>query len=542
MNKAKIDFDVASKLYDKYKSLHKVAKILHTSHIRLSKLLTENGIEINNVGKSRILSSEELKNAINDYTVNHLKMEEISKKYKIRIHKLRDIFNENNVKISKWNGHLKKEKKTIIKKKKIDYAEYKICPYCGWKTKDISGKAHSYQIHLVHKHNIDISKHLSVYPDDFRYLKDEIKRREHKIQCKICGKWLYTIDNRHLKKHGLNKQEYIEMYGNENIMSNDTKYKLRENMKKMNDNKDWERKTSNYEKEIENFLISHNVKYEKHNREILNGLELDFLINDYAIEFNGNKFHTEWFGGKSPQYHLLKTKTCNLKGIKLLQIFEDEYKYHKEIVFNKISRILKLNLNKKKIPGRKCEIKEIMPFEAQSFLDKNHIQGFINSTVYLGAYFENELIAVMSFKQESKGEWDLNRFASNINYSCQGVGGKIFSYFRKKYSPYKVKSFADRRWTLSSDDNLYIKLGFRLDKILKPDYRYYNEHVDKFERFHKFNFRKKILHKKYGLPLSMTESEMAKRLGYDRIWDCGLFKYVWTNPNYEVKTDTVITD
>jgi hypothetical protein len=25
----------------------------------------------------------------------------------------------------------------------------------------------------------------------------------------------------------------------------------------------------------------------------------------------------------------------------------------------------------------------------------------------------------------------------------------------------------------------------------------------------------------------MTETEMVKELGYERIWDCGLFKFVW---------------
>ena len=25
---------------------------------------------------------------------------------------------------------------------------------------------------------------------------------------------------------------------------------------------------------------------------------------------------------------------------------------------------------------------------------------------------------------------------------------------------------------------------------------------------------------------------MTNLLGYDRIWDCGLIKYVYTNPNY----------
>ena len=29
--------------------------------------------------------------------------------------------------------------------------------------------------------------------------------------------------------------------------------------------------------------------------------------------------------------------------------------------------------------------------------------------------------------------------------------------------------------------------------------------------------------------MDMTEWEMARELGYDRIWDCGLFRYVWKN-------------
>jgi hypothetical protein len=28
----------------------------------------------------------------------------------------------------------------------------------------------------------------------------------------------------------------------------------------------------------------------------------------------------------------------------------------------------------------------------------------------------------------------------------------------------------------------------------------------------------------------MTETEMVKKLGYDRIWDCGLIKYIWKKP------------
>ena len=65
-----------------------------------------------------------------------------------------------------------------------------------------------------------------------------------------------------------------------------------------------------------------------------------------------------------------------------------------------------------------------------------------------------------------------------------------------------------------------------------PEYRYYKIGCEDKTRHHKFGFRKQKLNKKYGLDLKMTELEMTKKLGYDRIWDCGLIKYIYRNPNY----------
>ena len=90
----------------------------------------------------------------------------------------------------------------------------------------------------------------------------------------------------------------------------------------------------------------------------------------------------------------------------------------------------------------------------------------------------------MSFKRESKNEdnskWELTRFASDNNYVCQGIGGKLFKYFVRNYSPSEIKSFADRRWTINEDSNVYIKLGFKFDKYVEPNYRYYNSKVDRY--------------------------------------------------------------
>ena len=102
----------------------------------------------------------------------------------------------------------------------------------------------------------------------------------------------------------------------------------------------------------------------------------------------------------------------------------------------------------------------------------------------------------MTFKSFKNDEWELTRFATDFNYICCGVGSKLFKYFINRYKPNLVKSFADRRWTLS-EDNLYSKMGFELDGILKPDYRYVYSNKP-IERIHKFNFRKKTLNKKYG--------------------------------------------
>ena len=279
---------------------------------------------------------------------------------------------------------------------------------------------------------------------------------------------------------------------------------------------------------IQNIVGTDNV--EQRNRSILGNKEIDIYIPKLkiGIEYNGLYWHSERNPRMDKNYHLNKTLLCELNGIRLIQIFEDEYVKHKDVVLNKISHLLKYDMNKPKIMGRKCSIKCITKTESESFLDKYHIQGFVRGTIHLGAYCNDELIAVMSFTKEkcNSNNWELTRFASNYNYVCQGVGGKLFKYFVRNYQPEQIKSFADRRWTVDEDNNIYIKLGFQFDSYTNPDYHYFNE-SDGIIRQHKFGFRKQKLHKKYGLPLSMTEEQMTQHLGYTKIYDCGLIKYIW---------------
>ena len=256
--------------------------------------------------------------------------------------------------------------------------------------------------------------------------------------------------------------------------------------------------------------------------------EIDVYIPSLklGIEYNSLHWHSERLG-KDKNYHLDKLNKCNEQGIKLIQIFEDEWVKHREICESKLRQICGLNRNPK-IFARKCKVVEITDKnEAYEFLDKNHIQGRTGFTIALGAYCQNNLVGVMTFKKEKEGYWDLNRFATDISHQCVGIGGKLFKYFTRNYPFIEIKSFADRRWTIDPTNNLYTKLGFEFDSYVPPTYWYHNPKINPYIRFHKFGFRKQHLHKQYGLPLTMTEREMTTALGYTRIWDCGLIKYVY---------------
>jgi hypothetical protein len=222
---------------------------------------------------------------------------------------------------------------------------------------------------------------------------------------------------------------------------------------------------------------------------------------------------------------------CVSHGYKMILVYDVEYNANKKLVIEKLRYSFKKKDNIEKINARQCKVVEILKADAEEFLNKNHIQGFSKSSVYLGAYKDNKLCGVMTFKlnpMNSDEEWELNRFATDINVSCRGLGSKMLNYFIKTKKPINIVSFADKRFS-NPKNNLYEKIGFKLHSETQASYKYFNK-VDDNDTFlyHKMFFNKKKLNKKYGFPLTMTETEMAKELGYDRIWDCGLIKYVWT--------------
>lgn len=287
------------------------------------------------------------------------------------------------------------------------------------------------------------------------------------------------------------------------------------------------------ERELVNFitnLLPQNIAVSLNDRRFLSGMELDVLIPslNIAFEYNGCYWHSEE-QHHDKYYHLNKTEKCEKQGLRLIHIFEDELLLKRELVFGKIKHLLHLDTDRESVFARRCSVRTIKYVIGADFLNRYHIQGADKATIYYGLYYDDKLVAVMSFIIDGDSKWILSRYATNSMYNVVGGAGKLFSHFVKEKNPEEVKSFADRRWSTTLFPNMYDKLGFQLEKATRPDYRYI---LPKSPiRHHKFNFRKANLIKKYGFSDQMTETDMVRELKALKVWDAGLLKYVWYNDN-----------
>lgn len=258
------------------------------------------------------------------------------------------------------------------------------------------------------------------------------------------------------------------------------------------------------EKELYEFIKS------VYNGEVIqsyrDGLEIDIYLPELKLgfEFNGLYWHSEFY--KDKNYHLNKTNHFKEMGIRIIHIWEDDWDYRKEIIKSMILHLLGKTLTK--IYGRKCSVKEVSDIKVvKEFLNKNHIQGWVNSKVKIGLYFNDELVSLMLFdqfegrKKMKEGEWNLSRFCNKINFNVIGSASKLLSYFTNNYNPIRIVSFADKDWSVG---NIYEKLGFSQLYSTNPDYKY----IQGGYRTHKSNFKK-----------NEFEIQLSK------IWDCGKIKY-----------------
>jgi len=287
--------------------------------------------------------------------------------------------------------------------------------------------------------------------------------------------------------------------------------------------------TSNGEHEIKEYIQSiYKEKIIFNDRKQLSGKELDIYLPELniAFEFNGIYWHSELH--KEKEYHHQKYLQCKTKNIQLIQIYEDEWTDKQDIVKSRINNLLNKS---NKIYARKCDVRSVDFKECKEFLNLNHIQGSVNSSINIGLYYNNELVSIMTFGKPRKGlkyktennTYELYRFCSKLNTSIIGGASKLFKYFILNNPDInEIFSYSSLEWP----GNVYEKLGMTLDNISNFSYWYI---VGK-KRISRHIYNKQNLIN-MGYDPNKTADEILKELKIYKIYGAGNKRFVYKKEN-----------
>lgn len=293
---------------------------------------------------------------------------------------------------------------------------------------------------------------------------------------------------------------------------------------------------SSFQESVYSFLKNELLcKVEVDNRVVIYPKEIDLFLPDkkIAIECNGLYWHSEVTGKKNKMYHLHKTLRCITNGVSLIHIFENDW-YEKTDIIKSILRAT-TGAPMNTVGARKCTVKELTPTECKSFLNVNHLQGNDRSSIKYGLFYKSELVSVMTFcksRFDKKLEWELSRFCNKLNHKVHGGADKLFKHFISSISPTNVVSYSDRKLF---SGKLYLNLGFQFIDNSSPGYSYILDNYKTTKN--RMGFQKHKLRKL--LPLfddTISEWENMKQNNFDRVWDCGNSKWVYTNHIIQPKT------
>lgn len=249
------------------------------------------------------------------------------------------------------------------------------------------------------------------------------------------------------------------------------------------------------------------------NREILSGKELDIYIPErhIAIEYNGTYWHSDKRREKT--YHYQKSLDCEKNGVRLIHIYEYEWKDpRKKPIIESLLKIA-LGIVDNKIYARDCEIRLITNKEAKPFNEKNHLQGHRNAQITYGLFYNGELVQLMSFSKtrfnrnlNNLDEWEIIRGCPGSNNIVVGGVSKLFKHFIKTHNPKKIFSYCDFN---KFDGRGYEAIGMKFVGYTGPDLNW-------------------ILPGCKVVSRSPRKHRELQSAAMGKLWGAGSKKYLWT--------------
>lgn len=330
------------------------------------------------------------------------------------------------------------------------------------------------------------------------------------------------------------------------------------------------------ENKVKDFLSKiYNWEIEQSNRKILNGKEIDLLLEDIKlwIEINWLYWHSDQHK-EDKNYHYDKTQLAKEKWYQLLHFFDDEITQSMELMYSLIAWkwFLKENIDieelnnefwlklskPNKYQARKLVVKIINVKEKKKYkeiLRQHHIQWDDNAKYYYSLETKEwEILSIMTFKTmsadknqkksnekiENSKTFELSRYVTIPWLQIIWGFNRLIWAFKKEigseYSNYKINllTYSNLRYS-EEENNVYLRNWFDKEWFTWINYYYFFE----WKKYHRFNFRKDNLYNKY-LPerwivvdedyTKESERWMVQKLNdhwypINKVFDCGHIKW-----------------
>ena len=208
----------------------------------------------------------------------------------------------------------------------------------------------------------------------------------------------------------------------------------------------------------------------------------------------------------------------------LIHLWEDIWATKKEQVSVRLKSLLSKNSG---FHARKTKVIQLDTQIAKSFLEDNHVQGFVKAKFAFGLSDNDEIIAVATFSDARPMKLrgndyfsaELVRFASKNGVTVVGGLSKLIKHFSKQVQVNDIMSYADKDWSLGKG---YEKLNFLKSAETEPIFFYLDKHT--LKRYAAHRLPKNML-QSFKAQNGLNLDEFLTQLNYIKVFNTGNLKY-----------------
>ena len=239
--------------------------------------------------------------------------------------------------------------------------------------------------------------------------------------------------------------------------------------------------------------------------------EIDVFVPraSFGVEHHGLYWHTERRSGK--RSHAEKQVACQVKGIRLLQVFSDEWRDKKEVIMSMICA--RLGRPSRRVGARKCIIEELEPRERRDFFSRCHLEGDAAASRSWCLRLEGQVVAAISVRRPKvkmrRNDLEIARFACDLNTSVPGGLSRLMSRVIAHARSLGIKQIMTYVDTRVGDGHGYAACGMHLTGRTSPRFWW----TDMNRRYDRFKFRA-------DRALGLSEADVANKAGVEKIWGC----------------------